>query len=292
MKRINRREFVAHTLVGGGAVWAGLSGNPSLLAAAPTKKEAADQVLLGTTGIRLSRLAMGSGTNGVNHSSDQSRLGIKGFSDLLCYGFDHGINFWESADQYGAHEHLNAGIRRVGRDKLVILTKTHARSADQMRADLDRFRKELGTDYIDIILLHCMMDPKWPEERKGAMEVLSESREKGIIRAHGVSCHTLDALRVAAKTPWVEVDLARINPIQAYMDSDPATVISVLREMKKAGKGVIGMKIMGQGKLSHDVNRAIEHAVKLDCLDAFTIGFTSTKQMDEVVSKMPAFSLT
>src|SRR5438132_5594617 len=100
MKRINRREFVAHTLVGGGAVWAGLSGIPSLLAAAPTKKEAADQVLLGTTGIRLSRLAMGSGTNGVNHSSDQSRLGIKGFSDLLCYGFDHGINFWESADQY------------------------------------------------------------------------------------------------------------------------------------------------------------------------------------------------
>ena len=291
MKRINRREFVAHTLVGGGAVWAGLSGNPSLLAAAPTKKEAADQVLLGTTGIRLSRLAMGSGTNGVNHSSDQSRLGIKGFSDLLCYGFDHGINFWESADQYGAHEHLNAGIRRVGRDKLVILTKTHARSADQMRADLDRFRKELGTDYIDIILLHCMMDPKWPEERKGAMEVLSESREKGIIRAHGVSCHTLDALRVAAKTPWVEVDLARINPIQAYMDSDPATVISVLREMKKAGKGVIGMKIMGQGKLSHDVNRAIEHAVKLACLDTFTIGFTSTRQMDEVINKMPGLCL-
>jgi len=291
MKRINRREFVAHTLVGGGAVWAGLSGNPSLLAAAPTKKEAADQVLLGTTGIRLSRLAMGSGTNGVNHSSDQSRLGIKGFSDLLCYGFDHGINFWESADQYGAHEHLNAGIRRVGRDKLVILTKTHARSADQMRADLDRFRKELGTDYIDIILLHCMMDPKWPEERKGAMEVLSESREKGIIRAHGVSCHTLDALRVAAKTPWVEVDLARINPIQAYMDSDPATVISVLREMKKAGKGVIGIKIMGQGKLSHDVNRAIEHAVKLDCLDAFTIGFTGARQMDEVINKMPGLCL-
>ena len=123
------------------------------------------------------------------------------------------------------------------------------------------------------------------------MEVLSESREKGIIRAHGVSCHTLEALRVAAKTPWVQVDLARINPIQAYMDSDPATVISVLREMKKAGKGVIGMKIMGQGKLSHDVNRAIEHAVKLACLDTFTIGFTSTRQMDEVINKMPALGL-
>lgn len=249
MKKMDRREFAARTLMGAGAVWAGLSRNPSLLAGNPVKKQAADRVLLGTTGIKLSRLAMGSGTNGVNHSSDQSRLGIKGFSDLLCYGFDQGINFWETADQYGAHEHLNAGIRRVGRDKLVILTKTHARTADQMRADLDRFRKELGTDYIDIILLHCMTDPKWPEERKGAMDVLSEAWEKGTIRAHGVSCHTLEALRVAAKTPWVQVDLARINPIQAYMDSDPGTVISVLREMKKVGKGVIGMKIMGQGKL-------------------------------------------
>jgi aryl-alcohol dehydrogenase-like predicted oxidoreductase len=291
MKKMDRREFVARTLTGAGTVWAALPRNPPLLAASPNKKEASDRVLLGTTGIKISRLAMGSGTSGVNHSSDQSRLGIKGFSDLLCYGFDHGINFWETADQYGAHEHLNAGIRRVGRDKLVILTKTHARTADHMRADLDRFRKELGTDYIDIILLHCMMDPKWPEERKGAMEVLSEARETGIIRAHGVSCHTLEALRVAANTPWVQVDLARINPIQAYMDSDPTTVISVLREMKKAGKGVIGMKIMGQGKLGHDVNRAIEHAVKLDCLDTFTIGFTSSKQMDEVVNKMPALSL-
>jgi predicted aldo/keto reductase-like oxidoreductase len=160
-----------------------------------------------------------------------------------------------------------------------------------MRADLDRFRKELGTDYIDILLLHCMTRADWPEERKGAMDVLEEAREKGIIRAHGVSCHTLEALKTAAKTPWVQVDLARINPIKAHMDADPATVISVLREMKKTGKGVIGMKIMAQGDLAHDVDRAVSHAVKLDCLDTFTIGFTSTKQLDEVVTKMPKLSV-
>lgn len=291
MKRMNRREFVSHALTGTGLVWAGLR-QPSFLQAVvpPVKKEATDRVVLGNTGIKLSRLAMGSGTNGTDYSSDQVRLGLKAFSDLLVYGYDQGINFWEAADQYGSHSHLNAGMRQVGRDKLVLLTKTHARTAAQMRADLDRFRKELGTDYIDIVLLHCMMSAQWPEERKGAMEVLEEARQKGIVRAHGVSCHTLEALQVAARHPWVQVDLARINPIQAHMDADPATVISVLRDMKKAGKGVIGMKILGAGKLTHDVNRAIEHAAKLDCLDTFTIGFTSRRQLDEVITRLPRVS--
>jgi len=292
MNQVNRRQFILRSLAGAGTFLTGL--DRSTIAGeitASTKRSASDQVMLGKTGIRLSRLAMGSGTNGSNHSSDQVRLGIKTFSDLLCYACDQGVNFWESADQYGSHDHLCAGMRRVGRDKVVILTKTHARTADQMRADLDRFRKELGTDYVDVVLLHCMMNSNWPQERRGAMDVLSGAREKGIIRAHGVSCHTLEALREAASNPWVQVDLARINPIQAHMDGDPATVISVLKEMKKAGKGVIGMKILGQGQLVHDVNRAIKHAVQLDCLDAFTIGFTSRTQLDEVTSKMPALSI-
>ena len=291
MSRIHRRQFVSHTLAGAAALWTGVHRAPWLSAAPLVKKAATDRVVLGNTGIKLSRLAMGSGTSGTNYSSDQVRLGLKGFSDLLVYSFDQGVNFWEAADQYGSHACLNAGAKQVGRDKLVLLTKTHARTAPQMRADLDRFRKELGTDYIDIVLLHCMMSAKWPEERRGAMDALEEAREKGIIRAHGVSCHTLEALQVAAKHPWVQVDLARINPIQAYMDADPATVISVLREMKKAGKGVIGMKIMGQGKLAHDPSRAIEHAAKLDCIDCFTIGFTNSKQLDEVVSKVPSLSV-
>lgn len=291
MAPIHRRDFMKRSLVGAGAVWAGLQGSSLLDAAEAAKKGAADRVKLGNTGIEISRLAMGSGTHGTNKASDQTRLGLKPFADLLCHGFDQGVTFWETADQYGAHEHVGTAAKRVGRNKLVLLTKTHAKTADQMRADLDRFRKELNTDYIDIILLHCMTTDNWSQERRGAMDVLEEARQKGIIRGHGVSCHTLGALKTAAKEPWVQVDLARINPIQAHMDADPATVISVLREMKKAGKGVIGMKILGEGKLSHDVNRAITHAVKLDCLDAFTIGFTNPNQLDEVASKMPVLSL-
>ncbi len=291
MERINRRQFVSQSLTRAGSLWVGLHHVPYLAATPQVKKEAFDRVVLGSTGIRLSRLAMGSGTNGSNHSSDQVRLGLKTFSDLLVYGYDHGVNFWDAADQYGSHSYLNAAMKRVGRDKLVLLTKTHARTAAQMKSDLDRFRAELGTDYLDIVLLHCMTGSDWPKERAGAMQVLEEARQKGIVRSHGVSCHTLEALQVAAKHPWVQVDLARINPIQAYMDAEPATVVSILREMKQAGKGVIGMKIMGQGKLSHDPDRAIEHAAKLDCLDAFTIGFTSSGQLDEGIGKLPRLSV-
>ncbi len=288
MASIPRREFLKSGLIGTGAVLLGVAAAKAI----PVKKQASDQVLLGRTGIKLSRLAIGSGTHGWNYASDQTRLGMKTFSDLLNYGFDQGINFWESADQYGSHTYLREGIKQVGRGKLVILSKTRARTAQEMKDDLDRFRRELGTDYIDILLLHCMLSSSWPEERQGAMEVLEEARSRGIIRAHGVSCHDFGALKVAARHPWVQVDLARINPIQRHMDADPASVIGVMTQMKQAGKGVIGMKILAQGDLSSRVDEALKHASQLDCLDTFTIGFTSPRQLDEVVRKIPILSAT
>jgi predicted aldo/keto reductase-like oxidoreductase len=174
----------------------------------------------------------------------------------------------------------------VGRENVVVLTKTEAQTASDMQADLDRFRQDLGMDMIDIILLHNKQSATWTSECAGAMDVLSRAKESGIIRAHGVSCHTLAALELAAATAWVDVDQARVNPDGILMDADPATVIGVLRQMKAAGKGVIGMKILGEGQLGNQVDRAITHAVGLDAIDAFTIGFTSTTQLDQVVQKI------
>ena len=247
--------------------------------------------MLGRTGIKVSRLAMGTGTHGVAKSSLQAKLGVNGLAGLLEYAFDHGITFFETADQYGTHEHVGEGARRVGKNKVVVLTKTHARTADEVWSDLTRFCRELGRDHIDIVLLHCMTSPTWTKEMEGAMEALERAKEKGIIRAHGVSCHTIEALRLAARTPWVDVDLARINPAQAHMDAEPETVLSVLREMKAAGKSVLGMKILGAGKLATQVDRAIGYAAKLDVLDAFTIGFASRAELDEVARKLPSLSL-
>jgi predicted aldo/keto reductase-like oxidoreductase len=169
---------------------------------------------------------------------------------------------------------------------VVALTKSHAETSSGMQADLERFMQELGTDYIDVVLLHAKESARWTEECAGAMEYLEGAKQRGLIRAHGVSCHTLAALELAAATPWVEVDFARINPFGLHMDADPATVKGVLERMKSAGKGVIGMKILGQGDAVARFDAAIEHAVRLDCIDGFTIGFVSNAQLEQVTSKV------
>src|SRR3990172_4648019 len=137
-------------------------------------------------------------------------------------------------------------MKFIPRDKLTILTKTVKRDAEGVRQDLERFRQELGTDYIDIVLLHCQVEPNWTEKLAGPMDVLSEAKQKGIIKAHGCSCHTLEALKRAAATPWVEVDLARFNPRGAKMDDKPEVVASVLEQFHARGAGVLGMKILGE----------------------------------------------
>jgi aryl-alcohol dehydrogenase-like predicted oxidoreductase len=244
-------------------------------------------VVLGMTGIQISRLAMGSGTHGSNGTSDQTRLGAS-FSNTLVYGYSQGITLFETADAYGSHRLVAEAIRQVGRQNVTVLTKTTSENAAGVEADLDRFRRELGVDVIDIVLLHNKQSGTWTTQCEGAMETLERAKQAGAIRAHGVSCHTLEALELAAKTPWVEVDLARINPAGVAMDADPATVISVLTRMKAAGKGVIGMKILGEGRLASQLDMAIGHAVGLDCIDAFTIGFGSTTQLDQVTQKIAA----
>ncbi|HYP06271.1 MAG TPA: aldo/keto reductase [Bryobacteraceae bacterium] len=134
-----------------------------------------------------------------------------GLADLYRAGFDMGVTFWDSADQYGSHPHLKEPLKNVPREKVTIMTKTHASTEAEMRADLDRFRKEIGVDYLDIVLLHCMMDGDWNHKKRGAMNVLTEARQKGIVKTHGVSNHTMEALKTAAAEPWVQVNLARFN---------------------------------------------------------------------------------
>jgi 1-deoxyxylulose-5-phosphate synthase len=259
---------------------------PNPISPYPLRKAGTDRVLLGSTGIEVSRLAMGSGTHGYNGASDQTRLGLGVFSSLLVDSFERGITFWETADQYGAHGHVAAALSQVGRSNVTVLTKSHAQTAEAMQADVERYLRELGTDYIDVVLLHALESGRWADECAGAMEYLEGAKQRGLIRAHGVSCHSLSALELAAATPWVEVDFARINPFGLHMDADPATVIGVLERMKASGKGVIGMKILGQGDLVGRFHDAMDHAVRLACIDGFTIGFTSRTQLEQVNAKI------
>jgi len=287
---MHRRDFLIRSASTLGTAW--LSSKELLAALSKqtplAKFKASDTVTLGSTGIQTSRLAMGTGTVGTGHHSHQTALGVKGLSELLLNGHDHGLRFFDAADSYGSHPHVAEALKHVRRDQVTVLTKTWARDAAGARSDLDRFRRELGTDYIDICLMHCLTEGDWTERFKGVMDVLSEAKQKGVIRAHGCSCHSIEALRAAAKSPWVEVDFARINPIGSHMDADPQTVVSVLREMKAAGKAVVGMKILGQGDLSNRQDEALRYALSLGVLDAFTIGAESKAEQEDLIRRIAA----
>src|SRR5580693_6871509 len=288
---MKRRDFIVHTARGLAAVWVGSRGLAAWASSAPalqTKFSATDTVVLGQTGIKTSRLAMGTGTIGFGHHSNQTALGLKGLSELLLNGYEQGLRFFDAADAYGSHPHVAQALKQLPRDKVTVLTKTFSRDPKSARADLDRFRRELGTDYLDICLMHCVTEGDWIERYEGVMDVLSEAKQKGIIRAHGCSCHSIEALRSAAKSRWVEIDLARINPIGAIMDADPATVVGVLKEMKAAGKAVVGMKILGQGELRNRQDEGIKFALSLGLLDAFTIGAENKTEQEDLIRRIAA----
>jgi len=286
---MKRRDFLVHAACGLGAAWVGSRGLAAWASSAPAlakKYGASDTIVLGQTGIKTSRLAMGTGTIGFDHHSNQTALGLKGLSDLLLHGYDQGLRFFDAADAYGSHPHVAEALKHVPRDKVTVLTKTFSRDPKSARTDLDRFRRELGTDYLDVCLMHCLTEGDWTERYKGVMDVLSEAKQKGIIRAHGCSCHSIEALRAAARSTWVEVDLVRINPIGSHMDADPKTVVEVLREMRAAGKGIVGMKILGQGDLRARQDEALKYALSLGVLDAFTIGAESKAEQQDLIRRV------
>jgi aryl-alcohol dehydrogenase-like predicted oxidoreductase len=287
---MKRRHFIKSALFTTGAI--SMANFPYHLYAATSRKYAHDRVKLGDSGIEVSRLAMGTGTQGGGQSSAQTRqLGIKGLSDLFRAAYDEGINFWDSADMYGSHPHMKEALKSIDREKVVIMSKTRAKTAEQMRSDLERYKQEIGTDYIDIMMLHAVTSPNWQTELKGAMEFLSEEKEKGTVKMLGISCHSLVALELAAEDPWVELDLARWNPKGLHMDADVETVEKVLKKMKKNGKSIMGMKVLGQGELKRKKDEALQFQLGTDFIDCFTIGFESFDQFKDLQERIPEASV-
>ena len=290
---MRRRDFLSRSARGLGAAILGRSigASAALLEPEPlaTKFKASDDVVLGKTGIRTSRLAMGTGTIGYGGRSNQTQLGTAPLTRLLLDGYhDNGLRFFDSADSYGGHPYVAAAIKQLPRDKVTVLTKSDTRDAAGFRSDLDRFRRELGVDYIDVVLIHCVTESDWTTRYRGVMDVLSEAKQKGVIRAHGVSCHSFSALKAAAASPWVEVDLVRLNPIGSHMDAKPEAVIPVIKQMREQGKGIVGMKILGQGDLRDKPAEAIRYALGTGVLDAFTIGAESQREQNDLTRHIAA----
>jgi predicted aldo/keto reductase-like oxidoreductase len=287
---ITRRDFLGHSAatVGVAAVGGALVG----AAQQPRRlKSGADQVTLGRTGLKLSLLGMGTGSTGVKHSSNQVKLGEAGFKRLVRLAYDKGISYFDTADQYGSHIYLREALRGLPREKLFLQTKTRATTAEMARADIDRFREELGTDYLDTLLMHCMVKGSWPVDFRPVMDVLSDAKARGKVRAVGVSCHGLAPLRAAVDCDWIDVDLARINPVGGQagrMDGTPEQVSTCLKAMHDRGRGILGMKILAEGTLKTPEKQleSLRFVLGLGCVDAFVIGFEKPEQIDEIMRRI------
>ena len=294
MKKISRRGFLRQTISGAAALSLGAGLGRDLLALDAVTRDV-NHVLLGKSGVVVSRLALGTGTRGWKFRSDQTALGINGFVELAQYVYDKGIYFFDVADIYGSHKYLREALKHIPREKVVIMSKIWTRSNNWLKVEtgawqktLDRFRKEIGTDYLDIVLIHSQTDANWPEKEKALRDTLSEAKEKGVIRSHGVSCHSLDALKTAAETDWVEIVLARINHTGARMDDKPEKVMPVIKKIHDSGKGVIGMKIFGCGQLVEEAQReaSLQYVWGSHNVDAMTIGFENTEQVDDALKRV------
>jgi 1-deoxyxylulose-5-phosphate synthase len=296
VRKQDRRQFLATTLAGAGCVltapkWTFGAGSFS----------GSDLVELGKSGIKTSRLAHGTGFNGGGQASDHTRLGQKAFDELIRHGMDNGISFLDTADLYGSHPYLKNALRGIPRDKYALLTKIWPRQESWLspsggaKAEVDRFRQELNADVIDICLIHCMMSADWPETHKRIRDELSELKQKGVVKAVGVSCHDFGALKVAATHPWVDLILARINHKggrEYSMDASLQEVTEVLKTARSQGKAIVGMKIFGAGKLvkPEEKDASLNYVFKNNLVDAVTIGMLSKEQVADTMKRMSQVS--
>jgi predicted aldo/keto reductase-like oxidoreductase len=256
-------------------------------------RHATDVIELGPAKLKVSRMAIGTGTLGAGYSSNQLRaLGLEGVADMWKYAYDNGVFFWDTSDGYGTHGAIKIALKQIPRENIAILTKTDAESAADLKSDLARFRQEMGTDYIDIILLHSRVSGQWEKLDEPLMDVLSEAKQKGKVGQVGISCHSLEAMEAAATSKWLDVCLCRINPAGERMDALPEEVMPVMKKLKAAGKGVIGMKVLGEGQLTDRMDECITFALNKSPAHCFTIGCESKNEVKDNIDRIARLGKT
>lgn len=311
MDKMKRREFLTKSVAGAAGL---LVGSKVVSAQCPQEAVTSspatagsktfdpyEMVSLGKTGIKVSRVGFGTGMKGGDYSSNQTRLGKQKFEALLKESYDRGCRFFDCADMYGSHPYIIPALKGIPRENYIISTKIQRfdildGEREKPLVTFDRFLKELNTDYIDMLLFHCVWEPDWNTRYKPYMDGMYELKAKGKVKAVGVSCHSLAALKTAADEPWVDSVHARINAYGTEMGGSPEEVVPILKQIHDAGKGVVGMKQIGQGafRYSRELReKTADFVLNLGCVDAVVVGFESTEEIndyEDVVKKTPVKS--
>ncbi len=293
MAHYNRRTFLKQS-----AITAGLAAGGSSVVAAPVQKRyATDWVTLGRSGINVTRLGFGTGSNG---GRVQRELGQKRFTYLVRYAYDRGIRFFDTADNYGGmHEMLREALNGIDRDTYVLQTKIKIDPSQNVSQTIDRFRKECNSDYFDTFLLHCARTKTWPKDLERLCDGLSEAKSKEILRAQGASVHGLDPLAAMPGCDWLDTSQLRINHNGTKMDGPTGDwmedgtpyhnqAAAGVKKVHDAGIGVVGMKIIGNGDFTSPQAReaSFKYVMGLDFVDAVVIGFKTPKEIDEAIDRM------
>jgi len=294
--RMNRREFIGAAFAGG---MLGMLGGCSVLKGGAGGRLATSDpfqmVPLGKTGLKVSLVGMGTGMRGWMRESDLTRQGRDKALSVIRHAFERGVRFFDCADTYGSHPYVAEALHGIPRDKYFLSSKiwflgggipeTEKLDADRMVA---RFLKELKTDHLDLVLIHCQTEADWPEKMKRQMDIMAGLKQKGMIRAHGVSVHSLEALKACVDCAWVDSVHVRINAYgQAMDDSDPAVVAEVVKKLRSAGKGLVGMKLIGEGRFRdapEKIDKSIQYALGL--VDTMIVGFVGSDEIDDFAARV------
>lgn len=294
---LTRRQFMTTLAAGAGTVLLRRTVFASAFSGPEISTDPFRLVTLGKSGIKTTLLGMGTGFSGGNRSSNITRAGKQVAESVIRYSYEKGIRYFDCADSYGTHPYTREALKSFPRESYTIGTKMWVNKGglpETERPDanivIDRFRKELNTDYLDLVQIHCMTAGNWPDQQKRQMDILENLKSKKIIRAHGVSVHSFEALEAAAACEWVDVIHVRINPYGEVMDTkDVAKVTRVIEKLHNSGKGVIGMKLIGNGNYRNDpekINATIKFVLGLGTVDMIIIGFELPKQVDDYTARV------
>ncbi len=284
----SRRDFLKAALAAGA-----LPAVPAYAA----KRSATDMVTLGNSGVKVTRLAFGTGTFG---GRVQRELGQEQFTRLVRYAYDRGIRFFETADAYtGMPQMLATALKGIPRDSYRLMSKFRLRDAEgDIPATVDRLRRDLNTEYFDILLMHCVRSPKWPEELARLEDHFSEAKQKKVLTAKGASVHGLLPLRRFPSNDWLDVALFRVNHKGVKMDTmqqrdtddlgDVDEVFTHVKAVHSKGVGVLGMKLIGESQFTNrdDRKAAMRKVFGSGAVDAVTIGFKNPAEIDEAIENM------
>ncbi len=286
MDAISRRNFLKAGVAAGA-----LAGVSTLHAERQTH---ASLVTLGKSDVKVTRLALGTGSFGGRIQQD---IGQEGLTKLVRHAYDRGIRFFETAESYGQSQQMLAtALKGIPRESYVLMSKVETVPGTDPRAKLDQLRRNSDTEYFDIMLLHWQHTGTWPEDTRHWQDAILEAEQKKAIRSHGASVHGLPALRRVPGMDWLQIAMIRVNHKGVRMDAEEhdadvlGNVNEVLEHVKQArqqGMGIVSMKLIGEGVFNHeDRQRAMRFAFKTAGVDSVTVGYKSTAEVDEAIDNI------